>query len=142
MGGWERVREADRRLLDRIVAWDQRFTRRLKRRLRIKDVESMPPDEKIGTALHRGRLHKRPPIVTSDADFLRDDVAEQMLVRPRRLPPSARMLCARGILQDSFTTDGTRGVTRSLVEAELHWRVAASRWRRFTRAVDGVLHWL
>jgi hypothetical protein len=47
----------------------------------------------------------------------------------------------RGILHPASLADGTRGVTRSSVEAELDWQRTASRVRRFRRALGGLLQW-
>lgn len=134
--------EWGRRLDQRIIAWDQRFTRRLGLAVGIQPDDALPPDERIRRALRRGRFFKRPPVVVEEDDFMSGFEAEQLLRRPHRLPPSAPFLCARGILQEAWLRTGVQGVTRSSVEAELEWRRTASRWRKFTRALGGVIHWL
>jgi hypothetical protein len=139
---WRRFWRKGRRLDERILAWDQRTTRRVGKRLGYNPDDELPPDQRVGRALDRGRRRKRPPIAGDGEDFMTESGAEALLARPRRLPPSARMLCARGILQEAWLSTGERGVTRSSVMSELEWRREASLWRRFIRAVGGVVHWI
>lgn len=104
--------------------------------------DELPLDQRVERAIRRRRLWVRPPIVSEDEDFMSDSEAARLLARPRRLPPSAGMLCARGILQEAWLRNGKHGVTKSSVIAELEWRRTASLWHRFTRAVGGVIHWI
>ncbi len=135
---WKKGRDLDQRILE----WDQRSTRRLGKRLGYTPDDELPPAQRVDRALGRGRLRNRPPIVAEREDFMTDSEAESLLARPRHLPPSARMLCARGILQDAWLSTGEHGVTRSSALAEMEWRREASLWRRFTRAVGGIVHWV
>lgn len=137
VGVWEIGRKLD----DRIVRWDQRFSRRLGAILGIKSDSELPPAERVDRALRRGRFTERPPIVAEVSDFMNDGDAEALLRESPRLPPSARLLCMRGILQEAWLSTGERGVTRSSVEAEIGWRRTASRRRKFRRAVGGFVRW-
>jgi hypothetical protein len=56
--------------------------------------------------------------------------------------PAVGLLIARGILQHCFVEDGLEGVTRASVQEELQWRRTTSTWRKLTRAVGGILHWV
>lgn len=85
----------------------------------------------------------RPPVVVTDHDFVSQEEAAEML-RSRSAPmPAIGMLMARGILQHCFrANDGAEGVTRASVHEELDRRRTASFWRRFTRRLGGIVHWL
>jgi hypothetical protein len=140
--GWRRIWRSGRRFHERFLAWDQRTTRRIGKLLGYTPDDELPPDQRVSRAIKRGQLRVRPPIAGEAADFMTESEAEALLARPRRLPASARRLCARGILQEAWLSTGERGVTRSSVMGELEWRREASLWRRFTRAVGGVVHWM
>lgn len=135
------VWKSGRKLDERIVRWDQRFSRSLGALLGIKSDSELSPAERIQRARRLGRFTERPPIVTDVSDFMSDSDAEAALRRPKRLPSSARFMCMRGILQEAWLPTGERGVTRSSVEAELAWRRTASTWRKFRRALGGFVHW-
>lgn len=135
------VWKSGRKLDERIIQWDQRFSRRLGALLGIKSDSELSPAERIQRARRRRRFTERPPIVTDVSDFMSDSDAEAALRRPQRFPPSARFMCMRGILQEAWLPTGERGVTRSSVEAELDWRRTASRCRKFRRALGGFVRW-
>ena len=62
--------------------------------------------------------------------------AEDLVSQPEaadllgRRTASIGFLVARGILEPVFLTDGTEGVSRASVQAEVRWRQEASRWQR------------
>ncbi len=89
------------------------------------------------------RMWARPPIVVTDEDFVTQTEAA-VLLKSRAAPmPAVGLLIARGILQQCFrASDGTNGVTQESLSEELEWRRTASFWRRLTRRLGGVLHWV
>ena len=70
--------------------------------------------------------------------MLQDEAAEALQAKTAL---SIGALIARDILQPASLADGTEGVTRSSVEAELTWRRQAGFWRRLRRRLGGILHW-
>lgn len=123
----------------RLVEWDKRVSRKVGVRF---DDPQKTPEENIHLARRRRRYGLRPPIVVGESDFLTTDEAKRLL-RSRFAPsPNVNILIARGILQPCFVEDGRQGVTRSSVEQEAEWRRTASRWKKFTRRLGGVLHWV
>jgi len=121
------------------MEWDKRVSRKVG--LRFDDPEKTP-EENIRLAQRRRKYWLRPPIVVEESDFLTTDEAKRPL-RSRFAPrPNVNILVARGVLQACFVEDGRQGVTRSSVEQEIGWRRTASRWRKFTRRLGGVLHWV
>ncbi len=121
------------------MAWDERVSRKVG--LRFDDPEKSP-EENIRLAQRRRTYWLRPPIVVEESDYLTSDEAKKIL-RNRSAPrPSVNILVARGILQPCFVEDGRQGVTRTSVEQEIDWHGSASRWKKFTRRVGGVLHWI
>jgi hypothetical protein len=48
----------------------------------------------------------------------------------------------RGILRGAALDDGTLGVTRASVEAEIEWQQRATRWMRVRRAIGSLFYWL
>jgi len=124
------------RFVDRLRNWDVGSSRRLGLRF---DDPSRSPDENIRRAQRSRRFWLRPPIVVDEADYLSQAEAQEMLGRTTL---GLGNLIARGILQHCFVADGREGVTRLSVNEELDWQQNATRWRRFTRAVGGILHWV
>lgn len=121
------------------MEWDKRISRRVGIRF---DDPAKTPEENIRLAQRRHRYWLRPPIVVEESDFLTTDEAKALL-RSRSAPsPNVNILVARGILQPCFVMDGRQGVTRTSVEQEREWRRMASRWKKFTRRLGGVLHWV
>ena len=47
----------------------------------------------------------------------------------------------RGILHPANLADGTKGVMRASVEAEVEWQRTATRWIRVRRSVGGLVQW-
>ena len=137
MGLWDLFRKSD----DKIIEWDQNFTRRVSTVLGIKPNDQLTPSQRIQRSQRLGQFSERPPMVAQAEDFISEADAEMALRRSNRLPPSANFLCIRGILQQCWLPSGQRGVTRSSVEAELVWRQTASRWRKCRRAIGGVVRW-
>lgn len=89
------------------------------------------------------RMWVRPPIVVLDENFITQTEAATLLKSPRAPMPAVGLLIARGILQQCFrASDGANGVTRESVREELEWRRTASPWRRLTRRLGGILHWV
>jgi hypothetical protein len=126
-------------LWDRFVEWDRRVSRRLG--LRSDDPEKSP-EENIRLAQSRRRYWLRPPIVVDDDELIAPDDAKAALRGRWGSGPNIGLLVARGLLQPCFTRNARQGVTRSSVDAEMQWRLTASPWRRFTRGLGGILHWL
>lgn len=123
----------------RLMEWDKRVSRKLGLRF---DDPAKTPQENIRLAQRRRKYWLRPPIVAEESDFLTTDEAKRLL-RSRFAPrPSVNMLIARGILQHCFAEDGREGITRSSVEEEVEWRRTAGRWKKLTRRLGGVLHWV
>jgi hypothetical protein len=123
----------------RLKNWDAPIGRRIGVRF---DDPAKTPEENIRLAQRRRRFWLRPPIVVEESDFLNTDQATEALTGRGAPWPNVNLLIARGILQPCFLADGRQGVTRSSVDAELQWRRTASRWRKFTRRIGGVVHWL
>ena len=124
---------------NRLMEWDKRVSR--KAGLRFDDPEKTPK-ENIRLAQRRRKYWLRPPVVVAEGDFLTTDQAKDLL-RSRSAPdPNVNILVARGILQPCFVEDGRQGVTRASVEQEIEWRRTASGWKKFTRRLGGILHWV
>ncbi len=127
------------KLWDRLMAWDRKTSRRLGLRF---DDPDKTPEENIRLAQHRRRFWLRPPLVVDESDYMTTDEAKAALKSRAGPSPNINLLVARGILQPCFVGDGRQGVTRSSVVAEIEWRRTASRWRKFTRFLGGILHWI
>ena len=125
-------------LWSRFVEWDKRASRRLGLRF---DDPAKSPAANIRLAQRRRKYWLRPPIVVGDDELMTEDDAKTAL-RGQWSSPNIGLLVARGLLQPCFTQDARQGVTRSSVDAEVHWRLTASPWRKFTRGLGGVFHWL
>jgi hypothetical protein len=123
----------------RLVEWDKRVSRRLGLRF---DDPNKAPEENIRLAQRRRRLWKRPPIVSDASDFMTFDEAKEALQRAPGTGSNTNLLIGRGLLQHCFLEDGTEGLTASSVASEIEWRATASPWRRFTRTVGGIFHWV
>lgn len=128
---------AERTWSERLKQWDVKWGRRLGLRF---DDPAKTPAENIARAQRRGRFWLRPPIVVDETDFLSTDEAAAAL--DRRGVYTVNLLVARGILQPAFVSDGRQGVTAQSVMAELEWQRTASRWRKFTRGLGGIIHWI
>ncbi len=124
---------------DRLMAWDRKTSRRLGLRF---DDPNRTPEENIRLAQRRRRFWLRPPIVVDESDYMTTDGAKAALKSRAAPSPIINLLVARGILQPCFVADGRQGVTRSSVVAEAEWRRTASRWRKFTRFLGGIFHWV
>ena len=74
------------------------------------------------------------------ADFMTQEEAAEALGRSTTL--GIGLLIGRQILRPAFLVDGTEGITRESVEAELEWRRSASSMRKLRRALGGLLHWI
>jgi hypothetical protein len=121
-----------------LTEWDKHVSRRVG--LRFDDPNKSP--EEIRLAQRRRRHWLRPPIVVEEADYLTTDEAKELLRSKSAPRPNINIMIARGILQPCFVEDGWQGVTRSSVEQEIEWRRTTSRWRKFTRRLGGILHWI
>lgn len=74
-----------------------------------------------------------------------DFLTEYEAYRALRLlggPLSVGALKIQGVLQPAFLSDGTEGVTRASVEAELEWRRRSPLWRRCLRRLRRWARWL
>jgi hypothetical protein len=81
--------------------------------------------------------------VVTDEDFLSESDANAMLASPHGRWPNVRLLASRGLVQWCYrASDGAEGITRDSATRELERRRTAGRWRRFTRAVGGIVHYL
>lgn len=76
-------------------------------------------------------------VTVERADFLTQEEAAQTLGRL-----GVGLLLARRILRPAFLEDGSEGVTRESVEAELEWQASAGPIRKVRRAIGGFLHFL
>jgi hypothetical protein len=81
-------------------------------------------------------------VAVDEGDYMTTDEAKIALRSGAAPTPNINLLVARGILQPCFVADGRQGVTRSSVSAEAQWRRTASRWRKFTRFLGGIFHWI
>jgi hypothetical protein len=138
---------AESRLWRRFRAWADRLDRRaFQQDWRPAGIELVADDairEQIQSEARKRRMWTLPPVVVRDDEFMTQGEAAECL-RSRAAPmPNVGILIARGILQQAFAaSDGSEGVTRMSVEDEMRWRRTASPWRKVTRRIGGVLHWV
>lgn len=76
-------------------------------------------------------------IEVATEDFVSNDVAA------KRLGVSVPAIKWRSgwILHPAYLSDGSEGVTRASLEAEVEWQKNARWWKRLIRGVGGVLRW-
>ncbi len=107
------------------------------------DLAQEPVRSEILKHARTMRMWLRPPIVVEDDGFVTAFEAGRLLKSRVGVRPAVGMLVARGFLQQAFrASDGAEGITRESVSAELQWRRSASFWRRLSRRLVGILHWL
>jgi hypothetical protein len=78
-------------------------------------------------------------VVTPEDHMTRDEAADVLGLLGSG--GSVNFLIARGILEQSLSTDGREGVTASSVRAELEWWQNASLWDRIKRRQRGFFYW-